>query len=110
MKNQIKTLACVATAGIFFILAIIFDLWYLVLIGAVFDWLPLPTGWMKLEDSAEGNKKAIISHAITTLVAYIFAVVWIISVILLSTFAILFKVLFMEIWWGAVMIGTLITK
>ncbi len=110
MKNQIKTLSCVAAAGLLFIFAVIFDLWYLILIGAVFDWLPLPTGWMKLEDTEKKNNKVIILHIITTLLAYIFAIIWIFSVIWISPFAFVYKTLFMEIWWSAVMIGTLITK
>ena len=103
-KNQIKTLLCVTIAGLFFIPAVIFNLWYLILIGAFFDWLPLPTGWMKLDKDKAGNKKLIVLHIIVTLIAYLFAIIWIFNP------ATVYKFLFLEIWWIAVVVGIFITN
>ncbi|MHA1405022.1 MAG: hypothetical protein ACTSSI_14755 [Candidatus Helarchaeota archaeon] len=98
-KNQTKTLICVLTAGLFFIPSVIFDLWFLIPIGAIFDWLPLPMGWMKGEEKTERKKNLIIIHAIITVIAYIFAIIWIFTLIWI------YKFLFLEIWWAAVIIG-----
>ena len=103
-SNRTKTMLCVATAGLLFIPALIFDLWYLILIGAFFDWLPLPTGWMKFNTELKPNKKIVFLHAATTLVAYAFSVLWIIFPLHI------YKFLFLEIWWSAVIIGIFITK
>ncbi len=102
MDNQTKTMLCVATAGAFFIPAIIFNFWYLALIAAFFDWLPLPTGWMKIEKKK--NKRLIVLHVILTLIAYAFLVMWI---ILQHTYL---DFLFLEIWWLAVIVGVFITR
>ncbi|MHC1591554.1 MAG: hypothetical protein ACXQS8_05670 [Candidatus Helarchaeales archaeon] len=118
ISNRAKTMTCVATAGLLFIPAVIFDLWYLVLIGAVFDWLPLPTGWMKINEDQLKNKNAIILHVITTLVAYALVIAWIIATMstlvlpssLIITLLPILKFTFLEIWWLAVIIGTFITK
>lgn len=104
IANQTKTLLCVTIAGLFFVPAVIFNIWYLVLIGAFFDWLPLPTGWMKLNKAKPKNKKMILLHILITLIAYFFVVIW----IFIPTD--IYKFLFLEIWWLAVIIGIFITK
>ncbi len=100
--NKTKTMLCVAIAGLLFIPAVIFDIWYLAVIAAVFDWLPLPTGWMRME--GEKNRKAVIAHVILTLIAYSFLVLWIIYP------QTLFKFLFLEVWWSAVIAGVFISR
>jgi len=102
MSNQTKTLICVLIAGLFFIPAVVFDIWYLVLIGAFFDWLPLPTGWMKLDKNKSKSKRLIFLHTLVTLIAYSFAVVWFFVPVSIHRF------LFLEIWWLAVIIGLFI--
>ncbi len=101
-SNKTKTMLCVALAGLFFIPVIIFNIWYFAIIAAFFDWLPLPTGWMKMERNK--NKKMVILHVILTLIAYSFLVLWLILPI------VVYKFLFMEIWWMAVIAGVFITK
>lgn len=104
INNKTKTLLCVAMAGLFFIPGVLFNIWYLVLIGALFDWLPLPTGWMKANKRKKINKKFVFMHVISTLTAYLFAVLWFL------TPHEIFKFLFLEIWWIAVILGLLIEK
>ena len=101
MKNRDKTMLCVAIAGLFFIPAVILNLWYLAIIAAFFDWLPLPTGWMKSE---RVNRKMVILHVIATLVAYAFLVIWLLLPQRIYGF------LFLEIWWSAVVIGVFMTR
>ena len=96
-SNKVKTMLCVSIAGFIFILAVLLNIPPLILLGAVFDWLPLPTGWMKFEN--EVNKKLLILHVILTVSAYLFAVAWLI------TGAWPLSLLFMELWWAAVMAG-----
>ncbi len=101
MKNRTKTLLCVALAGLFFIPAVVFNIWYLAIIAAFFDWLPLPTGWMKFGERK--NTAAIALHVIFTLAAYSFLVLWLIFSLPASNF------LFLELWWIAVIAGIFIT-
>ncbi len=104
IARETKTLTCVAVAGLFFISAIIFNIWYLIVVGAFFDWLPLPAGWMKLDKKAKKNRILIILHVVITLIAYLFAVVWIFIPIQVHKF------LFMETWWLAVMLGLTVSN
>ena len=103
MRNKEKTLICVAIAGLLFLPAVIFDMRLLVIVGAFFDWLPLPTGWMKIKGGARKNRKIIIAHAAVTLIAYAFAVLWLINP------AVALKFLLIETWWTAVMLGAFIS-
>ncbi len=86
---------------------VLFNYWYPVIVGAIFDWLPLPTGWMK---SSQTNppKNLIIAHIITTLIAYAFASLWIISPH--GEISSISRFLFLEIWWIAVISGIFIEK
>ena len=102
MTNRTKTLLCVAVAGLLFIPAVLFNIWYLVIVGAFFDWLPLTTGWMRFEPDKPKRKDLITAHVIVTLIAYLFAVLWVI------TFVTAFKFFFIEIWWLAVILGVLV--
>ncbi|HDM70158.1 MAG: hypothetical protein DRP30_02395 [Thermotoga sp.] len=106
MSNRNKTMICVTIAGLLFIIAVILDLKYLVIIGAIFDWLPLPTGWMKMEDEEKKKikKGLVFLHVLVTLVAYLFAVLWFFIPLTILKF------LFLEIWWLAVMFGVFITQ
>lgn len=101
MDNRMRTMLCVALAGLFFIPAIIFNIWYLAIIAAFFDWLPLPTGWMKIE--GRKNKNAIILHIVLTLIAYAFLIIWLLLSYDSSRF------LFLETWWLAVMAGVFVS-
>ena len=102
MTNKSRTMLCVALAGFFFIPAVLFNIWYLAIIAAFFDWLPLPTGWMRIE--GHKNKNAIAVHTALTLIAYALLVVWLIYPSTVYGFA------FLEIWWSAVMAGVFITR
>ena len=100
MGPREKTLACVWIAGILFLLAILTDIRYLAIVAAVFDWLPLPTGWMRF---GKVNRILVLVHAAVTLVAYAFLVAWLLHPIWAL------KTLFITIWWSAVMVGILMT-
>ncbi len=100
MDNKVKTMICVLIAGLLFIMAVGYDIPYLVLIGAFFDWLPLPTGWMRF---GGGTRKQMIKvHAVVTLIAYAFAAAWLLG-------AEWSRVPFLEVWWVAVIAGVAIT-
>ena len=101
MTLKTKTLLCVATAGLLFIPAILFNFKYLIIIGAFFDWLPLFTKWMRFGEK-KINKLGLSTHVILTLTAYFFAVMWLIFSQRLLAF------LFLEIWFAAVISGDFI--
>ncbi len=96
-----KTLLCVAVAGSSFIPAVLFDLKYLLIIGAFFDWLPLMTQWMKFGEG-ELSRIGLTAHILLTLTAYTFLVVWIFTSSIFTSFS------FLEIWWLAVVSGNFI--
>ena len=113
MHQLAKTLLCVAIAGLLFFTAVLFDFPWLVVIGAIFDWLPLPTRWMVVpEDSGVPvNKQAVKVHLVFTLVAYAFAILWIVMMLfslVLPFDAATIKYLFIELWWVAVIVGQFI--
>ncbi len=95
--NRVKTMLCVSIAGFLFIPAVLFQMPYLLIPGAFFDWLPLPTGWMKFGNKI--NKSLLILHIILTLTAYGFAIMFFIAP------DSQFRFIFIEIWWAAVMAG-----
>ena len=103
-SNRAKTMFCVAIAGLIFIYAVFFNVPYLFLVAAVFDWLPLPTGWMRLPKGTTRNNTALILHIVFTLVAYAIGLYWVI------TGKHIFAFVFLEIWWLAVMVGTFISR
>ena len=98
---------CVALAGLFFIPAVLLNYWYLIIIGAFFDWLPLPTGWMKAE-RVTPSRNLVVAHIVTTLIAYTFAIIWIVS--FYTEMFTVSRFLFMEIWWIAVILGIFIER
>ncbi len=99
MKKQTLTMLCVALAGLIFIPAVFFNRPLFALAGAFFDWLPLPTGWMKAE--REINRTFLKLHVGTTLLAYAVFVAWLVTGTATVGFA------FLEIWWVAVIFGVL---
>ncbi len=102
MRNRDKTMLCVALAGLIFIPSVIWNVRWPILIGAFFDWLPLPTGWMKFEgEKGPSAGKWVAVHVVLTLAAYLFAILWFFR--LWDT--VLARFLFLEIWWLAVMAG-----
>ena len=107
MKKRYLTIGCVTIAGIFFILAVIFNKPILGVLAAFFDWLPLPTGWMKSDNGKKSKDYGlwVIIHAIVTIIAYSVFVVWLFGII---SFAYL-NLLFLLIWWLAVMAGVVLT-
>ena len=106
MSNRDKTTLCVAIAGLIFIPSVFWGWRWPVLIGAFFDWLPLPTGWMKQEGGKTSATKVwVIIHVALTLVAYLIAAMWVTG--LWDT--VLSRFLFLEIWWLAVMAGVKLT-
>ncbi len=102
MKKKIYlTNLCVAIAGVFFFLAVIIKKPILAIPGAFFDWLPLPTGWMRM--GMKINKVFLILHIVLTLIAYGFLIAWGITGISLLS------LIFIEVWWGAVISGVVMT-
>jgi len=99
MNKQKLTMLCAALAGLIFIPTVFFNKPLFALIGAFFDWLPLPTGWMKAEK--EINRTFLKLHVAVTLMAYAIFVVWLIKGIATVGIA------FLEIWWLAVVFGVL---
>ncbi len=93
---------CVGIAGLIFIPSVFFNRPILALIGAFFDWLPLPTGWMK--GSGAINETFQKLHVAATLAAYAVFVLWLIT----GTGNIGFA--FLEIWWMAVIFGVLMNR
>lgn len=99
MKKQMLTMLCVALAGLIFIPTVFFNQPLSALAGAFFDWLPLPTGWMK--SGGEINRTFLKLHVAVTLVAYAIFVGWLVTGTATVGFA------FLEVWWVAVIFGVL---
>ncbi len=76
------------------------------LAGAFFDWLPLPTGWMRVSGGGRDRRLAL-THAAITLVAYCLASLWIIFSLTSVPvgFSQVLRLAFIEVWWLAVMVG-----
>ncbi len=106
ISNMSKTLLCVAIAGVFFITAVIYNIKFLFLIAAFFDWLPLPTGWMKIGSNDQRIRRAGIFHGVVTLIAYFIGVLWL---ILTSIGPLYLGYLFLELWFIAVIAGAYVT-
>ncbi len=100
MGNREKTLLCVWIAGILFLLSVLGDVRYLAILAAFFDWLPLPTGWMRF---GRARRDLVIAHAAVTLIAYAFLVVWLLRPVFWA------KTSFITVWWSAVMVGVLMS-
>ena len=100
LSGQVKTLICVAIAGVIFITAVYYDIPYLFLVGAFFDWLPLPTGWMRLGKGVI-RKSDVALHTVVTVAAYALGIAWVLGASVL-------RIYFLIIWWLAVMAGTYI--
>ncbi len=107
MDKISKTLICVAIAGLLFITTVIYNYKPLFLIAAFFDWLPLPTGWMKISGSNEKVRKAGMLHGIVTLIAYIIGIAWLFTS---SINGIDLGYLFLETWFIAVILGAYTTS
>ncbi len=99
LSNKHKTILCVTIAGLLFIMGVYYNIPWLFIIGAIPDWLPLPTGWMRYRENT--NKTWVKIHATITLAAYVIGILWIIGYSQL-------RIIFLETWWLAVMAGTLI--
>ncbi len=97
------TIVCVALAGAFFFASVLFDKWFLFPVAAFFDWLPLPTGWMRL-GGGPGARRAGAAHGAVTLVAYGFGAAW-----LLVYHGALMAYLFLTTWLLAVLLGAYTT-
>ncbi|MBO8175583.1 MAG: hypothetical protein H0Z18_10025 [Thermococcus sp.] len=97
MNRQKLTMICVTLAGLIFIPSVFFNKPLFALVGAFFDWLPLPTGWMKAEK--EINRTFLKLHVIATLIAYVIFIAWLIKGLAIVGFA------FLEVWWLAVIFG-----
>ncbi len=98
MDNGEKTLLCVTLAGLLFMAAVFLDERLLFVPAAVLDWLPVPTGWMRVPGV---SRRDVIYHVAATLAAYVFGVAW------LATGYRWLALAFMETWWIAVMLGQL---
>ena len=99
MKKQTLTMLCVALAGLIFIPAVFFNRPIFALAGAFFDWLPLPTGWMKAGREINGTFLKL--HVAVTLAAYAVFAAWLFTGSAGVGFA------FLEVWWVAVVFGVL---
>ena len=104
-KEKLYTALCVTFAGLCFFPAVLFDIVVLFVIGAVFDWLPLFLGWMKT--GKEFSKQEAL-HTFFTLLAYGFGVCWFFAKC--PEAKLIFKFLFLELWWIAVMLGVYCSK
>ncbi|GEM_PF-630079 len=107
LNNMVKTIICVAIASALFISAVYYGYKLLFIIAAFFDWLPLPTGWMKIRGNSDPFvKKAGILHGAVTIIAYITGIIWLainrIGFIDLGY-------LFLVVWFQAVMLGSYTT-
>ena len=102
MKKERLTMLCVAIAGLIFIPTVFFNVPIFALVGAFFDWLPLPTGWMKAE--REIHQGFLRLHVIVTLLAYAIFAAWLITRTATIGFA------FLEVWWVAVIFGVLMRE
>jgi len=100
MISRAKTMTCVAIAGLVFISTVMFNRPYLALVGAFFDWLPLPTGWMK--STGKVNRLFLKLHVVITSIAYGIFIAW------LVTGDRIVALVFLEVWWVAVVVGTFI--
>ena len=99
MNKQKLTMLCVTLAGLIFIPSVFFNKPLFALIGAFFDWLPLPAGWMKA--GKDINRTFLKLHVVVTLIAYVIFVAWLIKGAATIGFT------FLEIWWLAVIFGIL---
>ena len=90
---RLLTLICVAIAGEVFIICFYLNKPFWALVGAFFDWLPLPTGWMRFA----GLRRPPVLHITLTLVAYAFFVLWF--------FFDIMRVPFLAVWFLAVLSG-----
>ncbi len=107
MRSYEKTIFCVVIAGLLFIPSVIFNLKVLWVIGAIFDWLPLPTGWMKFERKIGSDVlKWVKIHVILTVAAYAIALLWIFG----GWNSLFARFLFLEVWWLAVIAGVVLTS
>ncbi len=99
--NVVKTIICVALAGFFFITSVLFKTKILFIPGALFDWLPIIAGWMKIRGGARGPG---FLHGIVTLVAYAFGVAWVVCG--KPSLSIGLSYGFLLIWFTAVLLGS----
>ena len=107
LNNMVKTIICVAIAGALFISAVYYGYKLLFIIAAFFDWLPLPTGWMKIKGNGDPVvKKAGILHGVVTIIAYIIGIIWLVTD---RIGFIDLGYLFLVIWFQAVMLGSYTT-
>ncbi len=101
----VKTLVCVAIAGVLFIAAVYYGYKLLFIPAAFFDWLPLPTGWMKLGGGPR-TRKAGALHGVVTAIAYVVGVLWL---LIGSIGGFNLGFIFLEIWFIAVLLGAYTT-
>lgn len=104
LRNIILTLLCVAIAGSLFIIGVTYDIRPLFLIGALIDWLPLLTGWMRLRQKNPYARTAGIIHGIITLIAYAIGVAWFTGIDLIEV-----RLSFLIVWFYAVLAGAAAT-
>ncbi len=109
VSNIVKTLACVAVAGVLFIAAVHYGYKPLFFVAAFFDWLPLPTGWMRIGSSSKPPlvRHAGIIHGVVTVIAYAIGIAWL---IITSVGPINLGFLFLEAWFLAVIAGAYVTS
>ena len=109
ISNTTKTLACVAVAGAFFIAAVYYGFKPFFLVAAFFDWLPLPTGWMRIGGSSKSPlvRRAGMVHGVITVIAYAIGVAWL---IITSVGPVNLGFVFLEVWFLAVIAGAYVTS
>ncbi len=108
-SNIAKTLACVAVAGVLFIAAVYYGVKPLFLVAAFFDWLPLPTGWMRVSEASRSPlaKRAGAVHGVVTAIAYAIGVAWL---IVTDVGGLNLGFTFLEAWFLAVITGAYATS
>ncbi len=100
-----RVLVCVAVAGVLFITGVYYGCRLLFIPGAFFDWLPLPMGWMRLGGGSRTRRAGLV-HGIVTIVAYVFGILWFIHA---GIYGIDTGLVFLEIWFLAVLLGAYTT-
>jgi len=109
ISNITKTLACVAVAGALFIAAVYYGIKPFFLVAAFFDWLPLPTGWMRISGPSKSPlvRRAGMVHGVITVIAYAIGVAWL---IITSVGSVNLGFVFLEVWFLAVIAGAYVTS
>lgn len=102
MSSRVRTLVCVWAAGVLFITAVLYRIPWLFILGALFDWLPIPMGWMKIGGLGRRVRRNGVVHGSTTILAYVAGLTWLLNPVSNSIDV---GHLFLVLWFTAVILG-----